>query len=91
MINDLLTNTGTTLLLTYAVNNAIYRSPLVNNRWLPIITLFTGSVIGVVVGSFIDPNHLTQNIVSGAIGGSMATWLANLVEHTILNKGELPK
>ena len=85
MIDILARNALYTLIMTYAINTAISHSPIVKNRWLPLITLVIGVLVGSLIGTFYDPSHFMQNIVAGALGGSMATWLDEFVSHTILN------
>lgn len=84
-MNNMVSNSFCTLILTYAICTAIKQTPI-STRWLPLFSVIVGGVIGFLVGTFIEPTHLMDNLVIGAFGGANATWLDQMVKQLV--KGE---
>ena len=88
MIDTLISNAFYTLLITYAINKAVSRTPLINNRWLPLITMACGFFVGLAISSYFDQPHLLQNIVAGVMGGSLTTWLDEFINKTLFHQNK---
>lgn len=83
MIEAMTTNAIGTLMLTYSINEAIKQTPL-NNRWIPLLSVALGLLIGLLVGMFYSPQYFMENVIIGIFSGANATWLNQFIKQTIL-------
>lgn len=56
---------------TYMVVFTLKKTPLINNKWLPLASLIIGVVIGLIFGYF-DPASFKESILFGMAVGSGA-------------------
>lgn len=67
---------------TYVIVYALKQTPIVNNKWLPLISLIIGTVVGALFG-LDDTTTLPQSILFGMAIGSGAVTVDQLYKHLI--------
>jgi ribose/xylose/arabinose/galactoside ABC-type transport system permease subunit len=79
-INGILSTAGlASAIMTYFVVFAIKKSPLVNNKWLPLISLAIGAFIGLGFG-FFKTDQMIPSIIFGLGIGSGAVGLDQIIK-----------
>ncbi len=80
MLGTLTTSTVLTIILVYAILNAIKSTALINRKYLPLLGTIIGMIVGLVIGYFNAPTHTVEDIVLGALSGSNSTWLDQVIK-----------
>lgn len=70
---------GAALVAAYIINHCLKKTPLMSNKWLPLIGMVVGLGVGLLFG-FIDQDW-QHNILLGITGGATSTTLNELYKH----------
>ena len=64
----------TVIAMTYLVIEAFKKTEQINNKYLPILSIFIGLIVGISIGYFSN-NDLFNSAIIGCLSGGFATGL----------------
>jgi Phage holin. len=67
--------------VAFLINQALKQTPLVNNKWLPLIGIAIGAFVGLLFGLFVDHGNVALDIIMGISAGGNSTTLNELLKH----------
>lgn len=78
-----------TVVVTYLIVEALKKTKKVHLDFIPLVSMVTGILIGIVVGYFTDGvDHLFTAAITGLLSGGFASGLYDTVKKSILNKNK---
>lgn len=70
---------GTAFVVSYLINTTLKATPAVNNKWLPLIGLGIGAIVGLAFG--LADGNLSASVVMGMLAGGNSTTINEAVKH----------
>ncbi|QYU58219.1 phage holin family protein [Weissella confusa] len=70
---------GTAFIVSYLINATLKSTPAVNNKWLPLIGVAIGAIVGIAFG--LADGNFSDSIVMGMLAGGNSTTFNELYNH----------